>query len=65
MVRVTSISYSPQTGYFYAQGRGGIGRARRISDDPWFRGQTYGAYSTLPPGNAVLVAIDSRTNKIA
>ena len=65
MVRVTAISYSQQTGYFYAQGRGRVGRARRISDDPWFCGQVYGAYSTLPPGNAVLAAIDSHTNKIA
>ena len=36
-VRVTSISYSPETGYLYAQGRGGAGRARRVSEDPWFR----------------------------
>ncbi len=62
-VRVTAMSYSPDTGYFYAQGLGHIGRARRISDDPWFRGSAPG-YSTLPPAVGVFGAIDSRTNKL-
>ena len=62
-IRVTSMSYSPDTGYFYAQGRGHVGRARPISDDPWFRGSASG-YSTLPPAVGVFGAIDSRTNKI-
>jgi len=62
-VRVTPFSYSPQTGYFYAQGNGGVGRARRISDDPWFRGNA-NTVTNLPPGTGVLAAIDGRTNKI-
>ena len=62
-VRVTPMSHSPQTGYFYAQGRGHIGRARRISDDPWFRGRARG-YSTLPDPVGIVGAIDSRTNRI-
>jgi plastocyanin len=62
-VRVTPMAYSPQTGYFYAQGTGRVGRARRVSDDPWF--QETGADSiALPPGVGIVAAIDSRTNKI-
>ena len=63
-VRVTPMAYSPQTGYFYAQGTGHVGRARRISEDPWF--QESGATSpALPPSVGIIGAIDSRTNKIA
>jgi alcohol dehydrogenase (cytochrome c) len=62
-VRVTPMAFSPQTGYFYAQGSGSVGRARRISDDPWFRGGSTGAPG-LPPGTGVVAAIDSRTNRI-
>ena len=62
-VRVTPMSFSPSTGYFYAQGRGHLGRARRISDDPWFRGQARG-FSPLPDAVGILAAIDSRTNRI-
>jgi PQQ-dependent dehydrogenase (methanol/ethanol family) len=62
-VRVTPMSYSPQTGYVYAQGTGSVGRARRISDDPWFRGGGGGG-APLPPAVGVLAAIDTRTNKI-
>jgi quinohemoprotein ethanol dehydrogenase len=61
--RVTPMSYSPQTGFFYAQGVAALGRARRISDDPWFRGNASGP-DLLPPGVGVLAAIDSRTNRI-
>ncbi len=61
--RVTPMSYSPQTGYFYAQGVGSVGRARQISNDPWFRGNA-GSVDLLPPSVGVLAAIDSRTNKI-
>jgi quinohemoprotein ethanol dehydrogenase len=61
--RVTPMSYSPQTGYFYAQGVGGVGRARQISNDPWFRGNA-ATVDILPPSIGVLAAIDSRTNKI-
>jgi alcohol dehydrogenase (cytochrome c) len=62
-VRVTPMAYSPQTGYFYAQGTGAIGRARRISDDPWFQ-ETGGSSIVLPPSIGIIAAIDSRTNKI-
>ncbi len=62
-VRVTPMSYSPQTGYFYAQGVGMVGRARRISDDPWFQ-NAGGSDVGLPESVGVFAAIDSRTNKI-
>ena len=62
-VRVAPMSYSPQTGYLYAQGRGHIGRARRISDDPWFRGSAR-TYSTIPAPIGIVAAINSRTNRI-
>lgn len=62
-VRVTPMAYSPQTGYFYAQGMGTIGRARRISDDPWFQ-ETGGTSVALPPAVGIIAAVDSRTNKI-
>ncbi|MGE3513056.1 MAG: PQQ-binding-like beta-propeller repeat protein [Vicinamibacterales bacterium] len=62
--RVTPMSYSPQTGYFYAQGVGGVGRARQITTDPWFRGNAAMLNDLLPPSIGVLAAIDSRTNKI-
>jgi plastocyanin len=61
--RVTPMSYSPQTGYFYAQGTASVGRARRISSDPWFRGNAPMLQDLLPPSVNVLAAIDSRTNK--
>jgi alcohol dehydrogenase (cytochrome c) len=61
--RVTPMSFSPQTGYFYAQGVGGLGRARQITSDPWFRGNA-ATVDILPPSVGVLAAIDSRTNKI-
>lgn len=63
--RVTPMSYSPQTGYFYAQGTGSVGRARRISTDPWFRGSAPVLSDVLPPSVSIIAAIDSRTNKIA
>jgi alcohol dehydrogenase (cytochrome c) len=62
--RVTPMSFSPDTGYFYAQGTGSLGRARRISADPFFRGQAPDL-TPLPPSVNVVAAIDSRTNKIA
>lgn len=62
--RITPMSYSAQTGYFYAQGTGSVGRARRISADPWFRGNAPMLPDVLPPSINVLAAIDSRTNKI-
>ena len=62
--RVTSMSYSPDTGYIYAQGRGHIGRAHRVSRDPWFRGGAR-IYSKLPSSVGIVAAIDTRTNRIA
>src|SRR5262249_6960536 len=64
VIRVTPISYSAQTGYIYAQGTGSLGRARRISPDPWFRGSAPNPPGIIPPGVNVLAAFDSRTNKI-
>jgi len=63
--RVTPMSYSPQTGYFYAQGVAALGRARQITTDPWFRGNAAMLNDLLPPPIGILAAIDSRTNKIA
>jgi plastocyanin len=65
MNRVTPMSFSPQTGYFDAQGTAAVGRARRISSDPWFRGNAPNLPDILPESLNVLAAIDSRTNKIA
>jgi quinohemoprotein ethanol dehydrogenase len=62
-VRVTPMAYSPQTGYFYAQGTGHVGRARRISDDPWFQ-ETGSGSVVLPPAVGIIAAVDSRTNRI-
>ena len=62
-VRVTAISYSPQTRYLYAQGTGHVGRARRITNDPWFRGGAP-SYTNLPDAIGVFAAIDTRTNEI-
>lgn len=64
-VRVTPMSYSPQTGNFYAQGSSGLGLRRRITDDPWFWQGGGGGVALLGlPSTGVFAAIDSRTNKI-
>jgi alcohol dehydrogenase (cytochrome c) len=63
-VRITPMSYSPQTGFIYAQGVGHVGRARRFNDDPWFQ-EAGGPTVTLPDPVGIIGAIDSRTNKIA
>lgn len=64
-VRVTPMSYSPQTGYFYAQGSSGLGLRRRITDDPWYWQGGGGGTALLGlPNTGVFAAIDSRTNKI-
>ena len=63
-VRVTPIAYSPQTRFLYAQGLANVGRARRITGDPWFRGGAP-SYTNLPPATGVFAAIDTRTNRIA
>jgi alcohol dehydrogenase (cytochrome c) len=66
--RVVPMSYSPQTGYFYAQGVSSLGRRRRLSDDPWAWLAGGAGGGSLPPFLSTsigrLVAIDSRTNKI-
>lgn len=61
-VRVSPMAYSPQTGYFYAQGTSALSWPRR-SHDPYFSG-----LSASVPGLKryfELAAIDSRTGKIA
>ena len=65
MVRVTPMSFSPRTGYVYAQGRAHVGRAFRF-DDPWIsdnRGSGY-VRLTLPESTGVLAAVDGRTGEI-
>ena len=64
-VRVTPMSYSPQTGYFYAHGTVSLGQRHRISDGPWFWGGGGSGVRLLGiTGTGVLAAIDSRTNTI-
>ena len=65
MVRVTPMSFSPQTGYIYAQGRAHVGRAFRFAD-PWIsdnRGSGY-VRLTLPESTGILAAVDGRTGEI-
>ena len=66
MVRVTPMSFSPQTGYIYAQGRGHVGRAKRF-EDPWISDNRPGGYLRLglPESVGVLAAVDPRTNTVA
>ena len=62
LVRVAPMSYDPQTGYIYVQGRAMVGRARRF-DDPWL--QWAGGYQvTLPEPAAVVAAIDPRSGTV-
>ena len=65
MVRVTPMSFSPQTGYIYAQGRGHVGRAKRFAD-PWISDNRPGGYLRLglPESAGVLAAVDPRTNTV-
>jgi quinohemoprotein ethanol dehydrogenase len=63
-VRITPMSYSPQTGYIYAQGVGHVGRARRVTEDPWFQ-DAGGPTVSLPEPVGIVAAMDPRTNKIA
>ncbi len=62
-VRVTPMSFSPQTGYIYAQGLGHVGRARRFAD-PYISSSGRNPL-TLPPPVGVLAAVDTRTGRIA
>ena len=61
-VRVTPMSFSPQTGYIYAQGTAMVGRARRF-DNPWF--VHIGSAVTLPDPVGIIAAVDTRTNRVA
>ena len=65
MVRVTPMSFSPQTGYIYAQGRGHVGRAKRF-EDPWISDNRPGGYLRvgLPESAGVLAAVDPETNRV-
>ena len=65
MVRVTPMSFSPQTGYIYAQGRAHVGRAFRF-DDPWISDNRGSGYLrlTLPESTGILAAVDGRTGDV-
>ncbi len=65
MVRVTPMSFSPQTGLIYAQGRSHVGFARRF-EDPWISDNRPGGYDRLglPESVGVLAAVDPRTNTV-
>ena len=65
MVRVTPMSFNPQTGYIYAQGRAHVGRAFRF-DDPWISDNRGSGYLrlTLPESAGVLAAVDGRTGEV-
>lgn len=60
-VRVTPMSYSSDTGYFYAQGVSAISWRRRAEDPYYFgpNGKVPGLKST-----SVLAAIDTKTDKL-
>ena len=62
LVRVAPMSYNPQTGYIYAQGRVMVGRARRF-EDRWLHWA--GGYQvTLPEPVGVVAAIDPRSGTV-
>ncbi len=61
-VRVTPMSFSPQTGYIYAQGRASVGRARRF-EDPW-HWQGGANELTLPDPVGIIAAVDAQTSKV-
>lgn len=65
-VRVSPMSYSPQTGYIYAQGSSGLAPRRRFSTtDPWtWVFAPNGAALLGLPSTNVFAAIDGRTNRI-
>ena len=64
-MRVTPMSYSPQTGYFYAIGNASLGWFRRAEDPDFFGLGGGNRVPGLPAGYAVLAAIDARTDRIA
>lgn len=61
-VRVTPMSFSPQTGYIYAQGLATVGRARRWPD-PW-HWKLNDNELTLPEAFGVIAAVDTQTNQV-
>ncbi len=61
-VRVTPMSFSPQTGYIYAQGRAMVGRARRFEDP--FHWRLDDNELTLPDPVGILAAVDTRTSRV-
>jgi plastocyanin len=63
-MRVAPMSYSPQTGYFYAIGAAGLSWLRRADDPHFFSGFNGRVPGINSLGYGVLAAIDSRTNKI-
>ena len=61
-VRVTPMSFNPQTGYIYAQGRAMVGRARRF-EDPW-HWHTGDSDLTLPEAVGIIAAVDTQTTEV-
>ena len=61
-VRVTPMSFSPQTGYIYAQGRAMVGRARRFEDPWWWRIDDNEL--TLPDPVGIIAAVDTQTGNV-
>ena len=62
LVRVTPMSFSPQTGYIYTQGRAHVGRARRF-EDPWLS-RPSGNHISLPDAIGIIAAVDPRTGRV-
>jgi glucose dehydrogenase len=63
-MRVVPMSFSPQTGYFYAVGNSSLQWFRR-AEDPYIFILGAGKVPGLPQGRAMMAAIDSRTGKVA
>ena len=61
-VRVTPMSFSPATGYVYAQGTRHVGRARRF-EDPWLS-RPSGGHISLPDSVGIIAAVDPRTSRV-
>ena len=61
-VRVTPMSFNPQTGYIYAQGHAHVGRSRRF-EDPWLSRPT-GNQLTLPDSVGIIAAVDTRDGTV-
>ncbi len=64
-MRVAPMAYSPKTGYLYAAGASGLEWLRRAEDPSFFS-----SFNARVPGlsslnSGILVAFDSRTNRIA